>query len=134
MSLNKRKIEEPHGWNLDLRACGMITWLKRNWICHLVKMDQWSFGQWGLEWHASMQCIHWCHDRSFEFSMALLECSWSIEKSNNEQTGLSSNWSFDSQTWFLWALEQWFWAFDFSYEANPVVNFVHDLNLNFVCT
>ena len=62
------------------------------------------------------------------------ESSWSIEKSDDEQTGLSSNWSFDSQTWFLWALEQWCWAFDFFCEANPFVNFVHDLNLYIVCT
>ena len=42
-------------------------------------MEQWSFGQLGLGWH----------DQSLEFSMALLESSWSIEKSNDEQTGLA---------------------------------------------
>ena len=78
MNLNKRKIEKPHGWDLGLGACGVITWLKRGWISRLVKMDQWSFGQWGLRWH----------DRSLEFSMALLESSWSIEKFDDEQTGL----------------------------------------------
>ena len=103
MNLNKRKIEKPHGWDLGLGACGVITWLKRSWISRLVKMEQWSFGQWGLGWH----------DRSLKFSMALLESSWSIEKSDDEQTGLSSNWSFSNLASFLWTLEQWSWTFDF---------------------
>jgi hypothetical protein len=30
--------------------------------------------------------------------MALLESSWSIGKFDDEETRLSSNWSFDSQT------------------------------------
>ena len=82
MNLNKRKIEKPQGWDLGLGACEVITWLKRGWISYLVKMDQWSFGQWGLGWH----------DRSLEFSMALLESSWSIEKSDDEQTRLGFHW------------------------------------------
>ena len=86
MNLNKRKIEKPHGWDLGLGASGVITWLKRGWISRLVKMDQWSFGQWSLRWH----------DRSLEFSMALLESSWSIKKSDDEETRLSSNWFFNN--------------------------------------
>ena len=78
MNLNKRKIEKSHEWDLGLGACGVFTWLNRSWISHLVMMEQRPFGQWGLRWH----------DRSFEFSMALLESSCSIEKSDDEQTGL----------------------------------------------
>ena len=78
MNLNRRKIKEPHGWDLGLGACGVITWLKRSWISLLVKMEQWSFGQWGLEWH----------DWSLEFFMALLESSWSIEKLMVKKLGI----------------------------------------------
>jgi hypothetical protein len=68
--------------------------------------------------------------------MALLESSWSIEKSDDEQTGLGflridpSTIKFDSCG--PWSNDVG--AFDFSCEVNPFVNFVHDLNLNFVCT
>ena len=99
MNLNKRKIEKPYGWDLGLGACEVIIWLKRGWISRLVKMDQWSFGRWGLGWHG----------RFLEFSMALLESSWSIEKSDDEQTGLSSNWSFNNWAWFMWTFDFFLW-------------------------
>ena len=76
----KEKKDRKTPWIRSLfGAYWVITWPKRGWIGRLVKMEQWSFGQWGLGWH----------DQSLEFSMALLESSWSIEKFDDEQTGLS---------------------------------------------
>ena len=52
--LQQKKNRKPHGWDLGLGAWGVISWCKRGWIGRLVKMEQWSFGQFGLlssPWH-----------------------------------------------------------------------------------
>ena len=86
----------------------MIFWSIRSWMEWLVP--------WVLHGIVGVFLVHW-------------EIWWWTN-----WVGLSLNWSFDSQTWFLCALEQWCWAFDFSSEVNPFVNFVHDLKLYIVCT